>query len=187
MPSTIELPPGYDVRPVRLSDAGPLAAAYVRNREHLAPWEPTRPADFFTPAGQQQVVRGQLEGMRAGDQAAWVLTRGEQVVGRVVLSNVVRAVFCSASLGYWVDHEHLRRGLARAAVEHACAEARGLGLHRVEAGTLLHNVASQRVLLGAGFEQIGTARGYLFIAGRWRDHHLYQRLLHDDPPPDQPG
>ena len=115
MPSTIELPPGYDVRPVRLSDAGPLAAAYVRNREHLAPWEPTRPADFFTPAGQQQVVRGQLEGMRVGDQAAWVLTRGEQVVGRVVLSNVVRAVFCSASLGYWVDHEHVRRGLARAA------------------------------------------------------------------------
>ena len=182
MPSTIELPPGYDVRPIRLSDAGPLAAAYVRNREHLAPWEPTRPADFFTAAGQQQVVRGQLERMRAGDHAAWVITRGEEVVGRVVLNNIVRAVFCSASLGYWVDHEHLRRGLARAAVEHACSEARGLGLHRVEAGTLLHNVASQRVLLGAGFEHVGTARGYLFIAGRWQDHHLYQRLLHDDPP-----
>jgi len=56
----------------------------------------------------------------------------------------------------------------------------------VEAGTLPHNLASQGVLLSAGFEQIGTAPRYLFIAGRWQDHHLYQRLLHDDPPPGQP-
>ena len=86
-----------------------------------------------------------------------------------------------------MDAEHLRRGLARAAVEHACLEALGLGLHRVEAGTLPHNEASQRVLLSAGFEHLGTARGYLFIAARWQDHRLYQRLLHDDPPPGQPG
>lgn len=187
MPSTVSLPPGYGVRPIRLSDAGPLAAAYVRNREHLAPWEPTRWDDFFTSEGQQWIIRGQLERVQAGEHAAWVLTHGEEIVGRVVLNNVVRAVFCSAALGYWVDHEHLRRGLARALVEHACARARELGLHRVEAATLLHNVASQRVLLGAGFEHVGTARDYLFIAGRWQDHHLYQRLLHDDPPPGQPA
>lgn len=158
MPSTVPFPPGYGVRPVRLDDAVAVAAAYDRNREHLAPWDPTRPPEFFTPEGQR-VARGrQLELVDRGQLAAWVLVR-----------------------------EHLRRGLARAAVEHACAEARGRGLHRVEAGTLLHNVASQRVLLATGFEHIGTARGYLFIARRWEDHRLYQRLLHDDPPPGQPG
>ena len=29
---------------------------------------------------------------------------------------------------------------------------------------------------------------FLFIAGQWRDHKLYQRILHDDPlPPAPPG
>ena len=57
-----------------------------------------------------------------------------------------------------------------------------LGLHRVEASTLLHNVASQRVLARNGFEQYGTAPRYLQIAGRWQDHLLFARLK-DDPQP----
>lgn len=186
MPPTVSFPPGCDVRPIRLDDAERVAAAYERNRDHLRPWDPLRPASFFTPEGQRESIAGQLELVAEGRAAGWVLVRGDDVVGRVNLNNIVRAVFCSASLGYWVDQAHLRRGLARAAVEHACVEARAAGLHRVEAGTLLHNVASQRVLVSAGFEHIGTARDYLFIGGRWSDHHLYQRLLHDDPPPGQP-
>ena len=51
-----------------------------------------------------------------------------------------------------------------------------LGLHRIQAETLLHNTASQRVLRRNGFVRIGTAAAYLKIAGRWQDHHLYQVL-----------
>jgi RimJ/RimL family protein N-acetyltransferase len=54
---------------------------------------------------------------------------------------------------------------------------RDLGLHRLEAGTLADNVASQRVLENNRFEQIGLARRYLQIAGEWRDHVLYQRTM----------
>lgn len=43
---------GVRIRVVRLSDAERLSAAYQRNREHLAPWEPRRNEDFFTVAGQ---------------------------------------------------------------------------------------------------------------------------------------
>jgi ribosomal-protein-alanine N-acetyltransferase len=53
----------------------------------------------------------------------------------------------------------------------------------VEAGTLLHNTGSQRVLERSGFELYGTAPRYLFIAGAWQDHRLYQRILHDKPLP----
>jgi ribosomal-protein-alanine N-acetyltransferase len=97
------------------------------------------------------------------------------------LNNVVRGVLQSASLGYWVDARHQGRGLATGAVEQACTEAHRLGLHRVEAGTLLHNRASQRVLERCGFEIYGTSASYLFIAGAWQDHRLYQRILHDRP------
>jgi len=51
-----------------------------------------------------------------------------------------------------------------------------LDLHRLEAGTLVHNTASQRVLEKNGFVQYGSAPGYLRIAGRWQDHLLFQRL-----------
>ena len=102
-------------------------------------------------------VAGQLASVGQGLVAAWVLTHGEQVVGRVNLNNIVMGVLRSASVGYWVDAEHLGRGLAAGAVEFACAQAQGRGLHRVEAGTLLHNTASQRVLERCGFELYGIA------------------------------
>jgi [ribosomal protein S5]-alanine N-acetyltransferase len=179
----VTLPDGYTVRPVRLEDAQAMAAAYSRNREHLAPWDPVRAPDFYTLEGQREALEGQLRQVERGLLAAHVLETGGEIVGRVNLNNIVRAVLCSAAVGYWVDHAHLRRGLAAALVEHACREARALGLHRVEAGTMLGNVASQKVLLRAGFEQYGVAPKFLYIAGAWQDHKLYQRILHDDPPP----
>jgi ribosomal-protein-alanine N-acetyltransferase len=66
-------------------------------------------------------------------------------------------------------------------VQHAAGRALDRGLHRLEGGTLLHNEASQRVLLRSGFEFFGIAPKLLFIAGAWQDHRLYQRILHDDP------
>ena len=58
-------------------------------------------------------------------------------------------------------------------VEHAF---RVVGLHRLEAGTLVDNTGSQRVLEKNGFERIGLARQYLHINGTWRDHLLFQRV-----------
>ena len=172
---------GYSIRELRIDDAAAMAAAYARNREHLARWDPRRDESFFTEPGQATVVASQLEAQRAGLVLPWVIVHGDDVVGRVNLNNVVRGVLCSASVGYWVDHEHLRRGLATAAVEHACVQARDQGLHRVEAGTLPHNVASQRVLERCGFTEYGLAPQYLFIGGAWQDHRLFQRILHDRP------
>ena len=54
-----------------------------------------------------------------------------------------------------------------------------LGLHRLEAGTLLHNTPSQRVLARNGFRPFAVAEAYLKIAGRWQDHILFQLLNKD--------
>ncbi|PKV86004.1 GNAT family N-acetyltransferase [Streptomyces sp. TLI_146] len=165
-----------ELRPASPADASALAAAYVRNRDHLRPWEPHRPESFFTEAGQKE---------RLLDAAAprWLLTEGELVIGQATLSGVARGPFCSASLGYWIDGAHTGRGLATRLVEEVCRAAREeLGLHRVEAGTVLANTASQRVLAKAGFTEIGVAPRYLHIDGAWRDHRLFQRILHDGPP-----
>jgi [ribosomal protein S5]-alanine N-acetyltransferase len=175
------LPEGYRIEDLAESDAPPLARAYRRNRQHLAPWEPTRPDSFFTDEGQSRAVADQVAMASQGLVAAWVLRHGDEVVGRVNLNNIVMGVLRSASVGYWVDAGHVRRGLASGAVEFACSQAQGRGLHRVEAGTMLHNTASQRVLERSGFVLFGIAPRYLFIGGCWQDHRLYQRILHDNP------
>jgi ribosomal-protein-alanine N-acetyltransferase len=175
------LPDGYQLRPLEADDAPALAAAYIRNREHLAPYDPVRDESFYTDEGMARVVEAQLRAIGLGQVDAWTLWHDGQVVGRVNINNIVRGVLQSANVGYWVDHEHTGRGLATAAVEHAVERARQLRLHRLEAGTLVDNEASQRVLLRCGFEPFGLAPKYLFIAGRWQDHRLYQRILHDEP------
>ena len=69
------------------------------------------------------------------------------------------------------------QGFATQAVGEAVAYAfEQLGLHRVQAGTLVHNEASQGVLARNGFEQFGLAPRYLEIEGAWQDHLLFQRL-----------
>ena len=61
------------------------------------------------------------------------------------------------------------------AVRHAFDD---LGLHRLQADTLVHNAASRTVLTRSGFTEIGRAPRYLRIAGRWQDCILHQ-LLHE--------
>lgn len=175
------LPPDYEIRALGADDAPALAASYSRNREHLAPWDPQRSEDFFTDAGQRKDAEAKLEAARLGLVDPWVVWHDDEVVGRVNLNNIVRGVFQNASVGYWVDHGHTGRGLATAAVGFALHRATEMGLHRVEAGTLVHNVASQGVLKRCGFDQYGAAADYLFIAGAWQDHLLFQRILHDRP------
>jgi [ribosomal protein S5]-alanine N-acetyltransferase len=77
-----------------------------------------------------------------------------------------------------VDHGLTGQGIGTAAVRFAANYARdGLGLHRIQAATLLHNTASRRILQRTGFRQIGVAPEYLQIAGQWQDHLLHQLIL----------
>lgn len=175
------LPDGYAIRALSEADAPSLAAAYRRNRDHLAPWQPIRGEAFYSDDGQAAAVLATLEAAAAGTQDPWLITCGADIVGRVTLSNIARGMFLSANLGYWTDHGHTGRGLATGAVGFAVRRADELGLHRVEAGTLADNLASQRVLLKCGFDRIGLARAYLFIAGQWQDHEIFQRILNDRP------
>jgi len=175
------LPDGYAIRALNEADAPSLAAAYRRNRDHLAPWEPIRDADFYSDDGQAAAVLATLKAAAEGTQDPWLITYGADVVGRVTLSNIARGMFLSASIGYWTDLTHTGRGLATEAVGFAVLRADELGLHRVEAGTLALNLASQRVLLKCGFERVGLAREYLFIAGQWQDHEVFQRILNNRP------
>jgi ribosomal-protein-alanine N-acetyltransferase len=160
------------IRQLVAEDAAELARLLHANRSFLAPFEPEHDEDFFT-----------AEGQRARIEAAehyYAIVDGEELAGTISLSKLARGPFQSAHVGYWVDDASNGRGLASSAladlVEHAFTE---LGLHRIEAATLVDNGGSQRVLEKNGFTRIGIAPRYLRIAGAWRDHVLFQRTIED--------
>ncbi len=177
------LPDGYALRPLAIHDAAALAAAALRNREHLRPWEPPRPESFFTATGQREVVGARLRQVELGLYDCSLLWHGGEVVGAANLQNIVRGAMHGADVGYWVDHRHLRRGLAVALLEHLVQRAQALGLHRLGASTMVANVPSQGVLRRCGFEECGRIPQFLFLDGAWRDSLLFNLVLHDDPLP----
>jgi [ribosomal protein S5]-alanine N-acetyltransferase len=178
----IELAPGIIFRTVVEADAGALARAYDRNREHLARWDPRREQSFYTVEHQRAVIIRQLREQAEGRMVRWVFAAEEEVVGVATLSNIIFGAFRSADLGYWIDASHLGKGLATGAVTAICAYANSeIALHRVAAGTLIHNVRSQRVLAKCGFQQYGLAPKYLYIDGEWQDHLRFQKILNSNP------
>lgn len=162
------------IRPATPADVDVLLALRRENRDYLERWEPdTEPADGrYTRTGVREWVDRPHQFV--------VLDAGE-VVGTVQLSNVAEyAAVSSAMTGYWIAATAAGRGLATRAVgeilDYAFDE---LGLHRVEAGTHVDNIASQRVLEHNGFTRVGTLRRHLLIGGVWHDHYLYE-LIEDD-------
>jgi ribosomal-protein-alanine N-acetyltransferase len=172
---------GTYVRLLQRGDAALLSQAYIRNRQHLAPWEPLRDEEFFTPSHQLSVIHSKLAQHAVRQEIPWVLLNGEdgeRIIGAITLTGIVRGPFLNANLGYWVDKDFNGRGIGSAAVAFAVEFARvELGLHRVQAATLVHNEASRKVLRRTGFQEIGVAPQYLQIAGTWEDHLLHQLIL----------
>jgi ribosomal-protein-alanine N-acetyltransferase len=164
-------------RLLQVEDAERLHELRVANRAFLRPFEPLQDDEFFTLAGQHAWIAGRLAGYAEGTMVPHVIVEAGLVIGQITLSNIVWANFLSGVLGYWVAEAHCGQGHATSAVAQMCRLAFDeLGLHRVQAGTLTHNIASQTVLTRNGFTRFGLAPRYLRIAGEWQDHILFQRL-----------
>jgi ribosomal-protein-alanine N-acetyltransferase len=178
---------GYDcavsvtTRLLSRADVPDLLELMRENRDFLAPWEPRRDDEFFTAEFQDNAAAELLAMHAAGTVLPHVIIDGGRIIGRMTLNNIVRGPLQSAKIGSWVAASANGRGVASAALAAILPVAFGeLGLHRIAAATLLHNVRAQRVLTRGGFYRIGVAPRYLKIDGVWQDHALYQRLA-DDP------
>jgi ribosomal-protein-alanine N-acetyltransferase len=165
--------------PLRVAHAELLLAYEVRNREHLAPWEPARSAAFFTLDAQRESLQRSEELSAKGLRARFAVFErgGSEIVAVVNLNDIRRGVIEEAILGYSVDAAHVGRGYATEAAGWAVAHAFGaMGLHRVHASYQPTNVASGRVLRKLGFAIEGYARDYLYINGAWTDSILTAKI-----------
>lgn len=162
------------LRFARPADRKEFLALLRASRGFLGPWQP-RVTD---PSGKERFER-LLRGRRDPANQRFLVCRRDDgaILGAFSVSNIVRGVAQSATLGVWVGAAHARRGYMREACRLVLAHAFGpLGLHRVEAGFLPRNRASRALAEGAGFRYEGLAKRFIQIAGRWQDHERWALL-----------
>ena len=149
------------------------------SRDFLQPWEPTWPSDDLTRAAFRRRLALYQRDQDLGQGHAFFVfrTSDNALIGGITLRNILRGVAQTGTLGYWIGEPHARRGYTLEAVNALTRFAFGrLGLHRLEAACCPDNDASRRLLLKAGFDLEGRAKGYLKIDGRWRDHLLFGKV-----------
>jgi ribosomal-protein-alanine N-acetyltransferase len=155
----------------------------IRNRLHLAPWEPARDADYFTEASARARLCQALGDTMAGSalHLAAIARDSGQLVAICSFTNIERGPFQACHLGYSVDHAREGTGLmaevAQAGIGYAFDR---LGLHRIMANHMPRNTRSAALLRRLGFEREGYARASLFIDGQWEDTVL-NALVREQP------
>lgn len=175
--------PAVSLRDVTHADIAEMTAMMVRNRADVERVGPASAEGYFTEAGMTRRIDEVIDESARGRRHHWTIRVDGVLAGDIALSHIQRGPLQTANLGYMVDVAFRGRGVATAAVRLAADHAFGeVGLHRLEAGVMPSNVASQRVLERAGFTRIGIGHGLLFIAGGWEDHILYELVGPDTPP-----
>ncbi|MCM3144890.1 GNAT family N-acetyltransferase [Brevibacillus sp. MER 51] len=161
------------VRLVQESDAQSLLALEMRNRDFFQNFTGTREETFYTLEGQIDRIKSALA-LKEEDRGYFfvIVKKGQdEIIGEVILSEVVRENLQSCWIGYFLDKAHNGKGYMTEAVKLVVAYAfETLGLHRLEAGVMPHNIGSIKVLLKAGFHKEGIAKKNVKINGRWEDH-----------------
>jgi [ribosomal protein S5]-alanine N-acetyltransferase len=130
--------------------------------------------------------RAQFEKLRerynGKDGFGFVICRQEdgEPVGGISLFEVIHRSRKSGEVGYLIGASYFRQGYATEALQLILRFAfRHLKLHRIVANIQPHNVASLALVRRAGFTYEGCARGFLKIAGKWRDHERWAILAEE--------
>lgn len=144
------------LRPLEVGDAAAFAEgasdAAVRRHAHL-------PEPDHTPDSVRAMVEREVRpGLARGDLAVLTIAEAatDAFAGSLVLFDVEDR---AAEVGFWLHPGHRGRQLTSAAVRLASRFAADSGLVRLRARTAPENVASQRVLEGAGFTLRQRAQG----------------------------
>ena len=150
---------------------------YLRNREHLAPFEPDKLDGFFTERYHKTSLEFEMRKTLEGAEARYYVYEKDNpdyIVGVVNLCHIVRGSFNSASIGYKLDRQYTGRGYALEAVSRVLQSAyEDMHLHRVECRVVPYNAPSIRLLNRLNFTEEGLERKTVKIGGVWQDTLRY--------------
>lgn len=153
---------------------------HIKNKQHLAPWEPTRSDDYFTKQYWVNMAKNSEAAFKQGTEYKFIAFTNEpkpKMIGICTFSAVVRGPFQACFLGYSIAKDYENKGYMTEILQATMSYIfTVVGLNRVMANYMPNNERSARVLTKLGFEQEGYAKRYLKIAGIWQDHVLCSKI-----------
>ncbi|MBF6632324.1 MAG: GNAT family N-acetyltransferase [Comamonas sp.] len=171
-----------ELRLLRASDAQQLWAFENAHRQYFETWINARPSTFYTPEGFGQTLQAALLEQAADKAFHYLIWEEKKLVGRINLTQVRRAHFQSASLGYRIAPGYSGQGLASDAVAAVMQKAfQEHHLQRLEATARPENPASIRVLLKNGFHQFGHSQSSIELHRQWFDLLYFEAHAQSQP------
>lgn len=158
------------------ADAESLLDLHLRNGELFQKYSPTFDDDFYTLDAKRKYISNSIK-QREEDKAysfGIYLKDNGKLIGNVSLYHIFRGSLQRCLIGYSLDKQYNGRGYTTKAVSLAVEFAfNELKLHRVDAGVMLSNIGSMRVLEKAGFHREGIEQKGVKINGQWEDHQMF--------------
>lgn len=103
-----------------------------------------------------------------------------RVTGAINLSQIFRAGFQNAYMGYFIGEPFAGKGYMKEALQLMLRHTfKCLKLHRIEANIQPKNIASIALVKRSGFTLEGYSRRYLKIGGKWQDHERWAIISED--------
>ncbi|MBT2755305.1 GNAT family N-acetyltransferase [Mesobacillus foraminis] len=163
------------IRLLEIHDAEMALALELRNREFFQTFAALRKEDFYTLEGQRERIRTARKRKELDEYYLFgiFLHDSKELIGTLMLSEILRGALQSCYIGYFLDKEHNGKGYMTEGVQLAVNFAfNQMKLHRIEAGVMPHNLGSISVLEKSGFLKEGIARKNVKINGKWEDHQI---------------
>lgn len=157
------------------ADAESLLDLDLRNGEFFQKYSPTFGDEFYTLDSKRKYIANSVK-QREEDKSysfGIFLKDNGKLVGNISLYHIFRGSLQKCLIGYSLDQQYNGRGYTTEAISLAVEFAfNELKLHRVEAGVMLSNIGSIRVLEKVGFHREGVEQKGVKINGQWEDHQI---------------
>jgi [ribosomal protein S5]-alanine N-acetyltransferase len=163
-------------------DAQSLLDLQLRNAALFQKYSPTFGEGYYTLDSKRQYISNSNKERLEDKKYAFgiFLKDNGKLAGEVSLFHISRGSLQRCMIGYSLDERYNGRGYTTEAVSLAVAFSFDeLGLHRVDAGVMLSNLGSIRVLEKVGFKPEGIERQGVKINGKWEDHQIFA-LISDE-------
>ena len=133
-------------------DAVALHRAIDESRDHLAPFMPFATTDPTSLAFRRSWIGRCREAFFSGQRFEYGIVRADEVIGGCSIHPVDDR---TASIGFWVHAEHVRRGVASAVAAALTQAALAAGCEIVRIRHDRANAASGSIAARLGYQRIG--------------------------------
>lgn len=160
---------------------------YSENKTFLEPFEPLRPANFYTIAFHESNLSCEYNAfLKLTYIRYWIFKKEDPItpIGSICFNNFLHGAFQKCVLGYKLSENACHHGYMQEALSFLIPLVmQEFRLHRIEAYVQPDNHSSIRLLSRIGFSEEGYLASYAQINGKWTDHLLFSYLKKSESSP----